>query len=244
MPYCPRCGVEVDYEIKKCPLCEFDIPPIPRNDPLARMEVSQFRNYYVELREEKKRRVRKVKLVVFLILTGLSLYSVLQVGFLDWIADRSMSFSPYVMSSLILFIVILYILFGYARKGKHVFSILFLFVSAFLLSLDLYDSSQRWFWDMGFPLTIASLGIAFAVSQIIKRVKKIWQYGLAAILAGGGLLCFFVEMIIDLKINGEFTMNWSGQVLFFTLPLALIFIVLKLILPTRIADSFRRYFHL
>jgi hypothetical protein len=182
--------------------------------------------------------------VVFLILTGLSLYSVLQVGFLDWITDRSMSFSPYVMSSLILFIVILYILFGYARKGKHVFFILFLFVSAFLLSLDLYDSNQQWFWDMGFPLTIASLGIAFAVSQIIKHMKKIWQYSLAAILGGVGLLCFFVEMIIDLKISGKFTMDWSGQVLFFTLPLALIFIVLKLILPTRIADSFRRYFHL
>ena len=49
MPFCPKCGVEIDYNINNCPLCTFKMPAIEQTE--KRHPVSEKARHTEELEE-------------------------------------------------------------------------------------------------------------------------------------------------------------------------------------------------
>lgn len=48
MAYCPKCGVEVEHDVKNCPLCDFPIPDINEENYLQDPKYPQAINTYDE----------------------------------------------------------------------------------------------------------------------------------------------------------------------------------------------------
>lgn len=56
MAYCPKCGVEVDNNVKNCPLCDFPIPDIGE-EPKGEKRYPLAVNTYPEDHLEKKNQI-------------------------------------------------------------------------------------------------------------------------------------------------------------------------------------------
>lgn len=241
MPYCPSCGVESDKDDTPCPLCGFPIPRVPRDDPMDGLEITGYRNYYEHLKNEKRRRARRTRLIVFFILAGVSLYAALQAGMQDLLRNKRITFSPYVMSSVILFIILLYVLFGYVGRKKRILYLLFPAVTAYLFFLDIFDGSLQWFLDVGLPLSVLAFGWG-TVNALVHRKRLPWQYAWTTYLADSAALCLLVELVVDLRM-GDVGLKWSAIVVLSVFPIGLILVLLKLLLPNRFTGRLKRFFH-
>lgn len=241
MPYCPRCGVEVEHDITECPLCSFKIPVIPNIVDVKKEEI-ELKNYYEELSELKKLRKRRTKGVVFIILVLAVIFAGFNNTMQDWYANGELTFSPYVLSSLVGFIGILICLFGFIKDWKKIFLFLFFLSSAFLFSIDFYQDGIQWFWSMALPITASSFGLVFLVSYIIKSRKPGGLYNSGIIFTGIAVLIILIEIILDLN-QGGLKLTWSIQVFITAFSLALIFLLARKMVHQNSFKKLKRFLH-
>lgn len=241
MPYCPRCGVEVDYNVTECPLCSFGIPQIPNTIDIKKEEI-ELKNYYAELRELKKIRKKRRKGVFFAILIISIIFAGINNVIQDWYANGALIFSPYVLSSLGLLTGILICLFGFIKDWKKIFIFLFCITLAFLFSIDMYSGKIEWFLTLALPIASASFGLTFGVSYLIYRKKPGGLNNSGIIFTGISILIILLELIIDLYM-GELHLTWSIQVFVSAFSLAMIFLLARKIVHGKSFRQLKRFFH-
>jgi len=241
MPYCPRCGVEVEHDITECPLCSFSIPEVPNVVDIKKEEI-ELKNYYAELRELKKLQKKRGKAIAFTII----ILAVIFVGFnnamQDWYGNGRLTFSPYVLSSLGLFICILICLFGFIKNWKKIFLFLYITSSAFLFSIDYYNEVLAWFWTAALPISTATFGLVFLVAYIITRGKPGGLNNGGIIFTGIAILIILIELILDLHY-GQLKLTWSIQVFITASSLAIIFLLARKIVHKSSFKKLKRFFH-
>ncbi|MBI9108349.1 MAG: hypothetical protein JEZ04_16505 [Spirochaetales bacterium] len=241
MPYCPRCGVEVDYNITECPLCSFSIPEIPYEVDIKKEEI-ELKNYYEELKVFKQLRKKRGKAIAFIVIVLIVIFTGFNNTMQDWYANGQLTFSPYVLSSLGMFIGILICLFGFIKNWKAIFLFLFCLTVPFLFSLDLYRGEITWFWTAGLPITISSFTLVFLPAIIIKNHRKGGLFASGVVLTAGALLSILVELILDLN-SGNIELTWSFQASITAGSLAFIFLLARKIIRQSSFKKLKRYFH-
>ncbi|HAK45660.1 MAG TPA: hypothetical protein DCO79_07050 [Spirochaeta sp.] len=241
MPYCPKCGVEVDHGTECCPLCSFSIPEIPFETDIKKEEI-ELKNYYEELKQLKDARKKKTRSVFFIIIILIVIGTAFNNAMQDWMSNNELTFSPYVMSSLGLFIICLIVIFGFIRRMKFVFPLLFLSSSVFLFSLDIFSNGIEWFWTLGLPLTTLSYGIVFITAIIIRKKKPGKLYSGSIILGFAAVLLVLMDSIINLYY-GELMLSWSLNALFPIGSLALLLILGKALISGKTFKKLKRYLH-
>lgn len=238
MPYCPKCGVEVNPGIAACPLCACDIPRFAdEEDDCESMFPVAENIYYRQLLQAKK----QIYMGIGILLLGavLTLFSVHVFAGLD------SRFVHYGIAAVIGIWFYLFFLFGFLRN---------IFVSVagigavsvvLVLVLDLIDKHLTWALDVGLPVTLLLTVILLASVKLYKRFRHKNQIVIIPIymFTGTSLFCLGLECILDLHFQQSIRLGWSVIVLFPLLSLAAVLFVLYATLPERGREKVRRKLH-
>lgn len=218
MPYCVRCGVELQKDCKTCPLCQTEVV-LPGEQDFG--EGASVFPDHMPRRMRQNLNLAPSRAVLFLV-TFILVVPILVTFIIDFTANHAVTWSFYPMTSLAL----LWILIAYPAllRGHTVFQVLTVDIFAlmfFLLSMDLYlgpfpewsqypllSLSLLWFY-LSAPLIFTwnhaaiVLGIWFlATSGFLYAIDKLtggtdWfltlglpVLGLVALVSGLGLLLF------------------------------------------------------
>ena len=241
MPYCPNCGIEVDFGITICPLCSFAIPEVP-HDHEAVDEKIELKNYYEELKKINKKRRKRAKGIAFIIILLIAAGAVFNNIMQDWLVHGTLTFSRYVISGMGLFIVCLICVFGFIKSWRLNMLALFISSTAFLFSLDLYEGGIEWFLQLGLPASGLCFGILFLTLTAIKKANPGRLYSGSIILVSAAVITILLELIFDLY-SGVYMPGWSLKALVSTGSLALLLVIGRALVNRDFFNKLKRYLH-
>ena len=219
MPYCSRCGVEVDPGVEKCPLCN---TPIQKLEDISEIKVAK--KYPDEPIEESsiKRRTEKEKRLFALEIVSISLaLPFLITTFLDLIINKSITWARFPMLGFLFIWGTVAIPLLFPKKPIILVLGEVSFVMGFLALVDYFDDWKlEWYVTYALPIVIVTILFSSLVVLASILVKKKGANIAAFILFGIGGLTFCLEIIISR------TISWSLFVLTPTVVIGLFLIYL------------------
>lgn len=220
MPYCSRCGVEVDAHVPVCPLCGTpimrfeDLPPseptypaLSHKDPgkvYATPEESKVRAYWF--------------LISLLILPSFILLSVdafISAGRLSWSL-----LAVSCLGAAALLITVGFLLFPVFWRMALAFSVV---GALFLAAIDFLDGPLSWFPTFGLPLLAWLSLLIIGCVQAIVHARTRGYNVFAIILAGVSVFCLGLDGLISLAAEGRWELSWSIIVGLCLLPISFYF---------------------
>ena len=164
--YCIRCGIELEENAEKCPLCETAVPKMENEDNGIYEREYPFVN--INLYELKMKKVRKA---IFMSFFTISIISILEVFFQNIIVYGNIGWAYYVIPSILLFDLMLFVLLNSHTLRQNLFFI-FVGLTAFLLIIDYGDKTLSWSLRRGIPITVAFCFVGLACSFVWDKHKS------------------------------------------------------------------------
>ncbi|GKX31555.1 hypothetical protein SH1V18_40350 [Vallitalea longa] len=238
MPYCSKCGVEVDNDTKKCPLCDFPIPDVGEDTN------EQSINVFPEAENIYQYRVNVVKNKVFFTLI-IILLSCIPILFSIKVFYPSVTIKiNYIINIIIASVFYLFFLFGYLKVN---YNILGIGLTSIILMhrLDNVDENMTWFFDYAVFIIILVMMILYIGVFFYKRIKKEIHaiYTLMYIFFGTGILCLGIDAIISYRSDDVIKLSWSIIVLISSTAVCLLILGLYYGLPEKLRNKIRRKLH-
>ena len=192
MPYCSRCGIEVEDHVLKCPLCNlkiqhFDKPP----ENLKNFPDDNYRSndYYIPF-EKKKKIIWSI--ISFLIAT--SLFIIFSVNFF---LERTITWAWIPLFSLLLTWLIVACIYYLYKKIFFLLSSLFISISLYLFFLFLIIFDTGIFFSFAFPIVIATFFNTTIIIFLCKITKRRGYNIIGFILIGISFYCTIIDIIIQ-----------------------------------------------
>lgn len=207
MPYCSRCGVEVDDGVTTCPLCEAPIQNLdapvqkPENGPYPQHIIDPDDAYRFSKAERRRIGVELLSLAVALASAALFL--------VDLLSDTDLGWSRYAVASVVfgwIMAVTPILLYG---RIKAALAIMAAAAIAFLLVLDGLDGNLVWSLTLGTPIAMSSFMIAAATAEIMytRRIKGMNLLGIGALSLAAFLIT--LESILRIGLGTSIRPYWS-----------------------------------
>ncbi len=237
MPYCPRCGVEVDPSVASCPLCATPIPdlglgpgepawPSPYPDDPTKTFLTS-----------KQRKFRAI-----LATTGVFAVAALAVTVTDVTTTGALTWSRYPLASLGTSLVLLVSLLLWHRRPWSWATLWFLALSSYLAALDLgIDGKPHWFLPLGLPLVSATFGLIVAGVVLVRRNRHQGYNVFSQVFALVAAELLAIDGLVTGWLSGHWGWGWSQVAALVLVPLSLLFAVLHFAL--RRPPDLRRTFH-
>ncbi len=239
MAYCPKCGVEVDDSIRKCPLCEFPVPDIHGSGD--RIEAD--RDKYPEAANIYEAYRSKVKNQVYFVITILLLSSMLiltLVRFIYPVDSRIIAYIFYVVLALFMYTFFTY---GYMN---WLFNMTGIGVATLFLTYSIGKiGGQSWFMPYALPLISWVYVNALAFGYMYKHSAKRNRLGYLPrfVLLIGASLCLGIDGIVSSNMPSGLRFTWSLIVAISCFVIAYVLDVVLNHLPEHVKESLRRRFH-
>lgn len=244
MPYCPKCGVQVENQCRTCPLCSFPIPNVEEQNRNHIERDKHLLNRYHLKRAENRRRWKEARIFVYMgIVFSLVILS-FSFGILDYHFSGMLSWSQYVITSNLAVIVFLFFLLRFIRGFLPNFLGLGIATGVFLYILDSLNGTIGWFWDLGLVICLNTMIWLYILRMIIRHTRRRGLNIPAYTLIAGTLACISLELIRDLYYRVGLHLTWSIPVITTLAPLSGILLFFHLIISPRIREKFIRRFHL
>ncbi len=227
MPYCSRCGVEVDFGIEECPLCSLPIQQFPDED----QKLPSKKKYPDEPVEHPTKRIltpKEKRFKAWEIVGASIMIPFLIVTFTDLIINATISWARFPMISLVL--AWLLCTFPLLFPKKPVIMIIGITISllSFLVLVDYFGGWDfDWFYQVALPIIALVLFVSVLVVIASIKVKRKGMNIAAFILFAVGLINLGLDLIIMSSILGKVTVTWS----------------LFVLVPTFIIGGFLMYMH-
>jgi len=233
MQICQNCGVELDQDIKQCPLCQHTIGDKPSEGNPIKTAYPNPENP-LNLKE---------KLHLFWELSGILHFSGLVVTFLvDLILHGSPGWSWYVVAIITSSFIYITLLVFLTRK-------LFLFLLgllantlALLFAIDWINEGISWFVLPGIPLAGFFILLLGLVLFFIRYTRQRGFNVIAVISISIGIYITLIEMSIAWTTSTPVRLTWSIIVAISILPFALFLFYFHYRLKR--GTSLRKFFHL
>jgi len=226
--YCIRCGIELEENVEKCPLCETAVPKMGNEDNGIYEGEYPFVN--INLYELKMKKVRKA---IFMSFFTISIISILEVFFQNIIVYGNIGWAYYVIPSILLFDLMLFVLLNSHTLRQNLFFI-FVGLTTFLLIIDYGDETLSWSLRRGIPITVAFCFVGLAFSFVWDKHKsdriKILNFSLFFV----GVFLLMLEFIIRKRFS------WS---IWASIPLFVLNIMLRYAYKSY-KEEFERRLHL
>ena len=226
--YCIRCGIELEENAEKCPLCETAVPKMENEDNGIYEGEYPFVN--INLYELKMKKVRKA---IFMSFFTISIISILEVFFQNIIVYGNIGWAYYVIPSILLFDLMLFVLLNSHTLRQNIFFI-FVGLTTFLLIIDYGDKTLSWSLRRGIPITVAFYFVGLAFSFVWDKHKsdriKILNFSLFFV----GVFLLMLEFIIRKRFS------WS---IWASIPLFVLNIMLRYAYKSY-KEEFERRLHL
>ena len=174
--YCIRCGVELEENAEKCPLCETPVPKIENEDMGIYEGEYPFVN--INLYELK---MKKVKKAVFMSFFTISIISMLEVFFQNIIVYGHIGWAYYVIPSILLFDLMLFVMLNShsMRQNKNkkdkikILNFFLFFVGVFLLILE-FIIRKKFSWSIwaSIPLFVLNVMLRYAYKSYKEEFER------------------------------------------------------------------------
>lgn len=222
--YCIQCGVELADSEAKCPLCGLE----PYHPKLKRVVGDKT---YPDTVAVTPRNFKRFS--IMFLFTGLVAFTMLMLMVIDFSVNHTMSWSAYVMLTIALVYVILFLPMWFNRPNAVVFmSVDVATVGVYLAVLNILLNGN-WYFSFAFPMVLIFGAISITIVTISKYVRKGFLY-----LSGGGFIALGVAMIVmEILLNITFdlskTIRWSFIPLVGCSIIGLMLILIAIIKPLR-----------
>ena len=244
MPYCPKCGVELDLKIKNCPLCTFPIPDIgsPESESVSRNSFLLNR-HHLQKAERKKRWMEARPFVFITVLLTLSVLSAV-FGTLDLYFFYGFTWSRYVIAINAAVVLIMFFLMRLIPSVTFNFIGIGFTVIVFLYLIDSFSDNVSWFWTLGLIISFNSIFWTIVLRKMIllskRRGLNIVSYFLFALSIGS----FSVDIFYNFTVTQLMKISWSIPVISISVPLGILFILLHFLLSPAVKEKLKRKFHI
>jgi hypothetical protein len=222
MPYCSRCGVEVEARLETCPLCE---APIQRLDE-PRVEPPR----YPEVVANPGRQVRYF---VWIVSTATLLSAALTFLTLDLILNHRISWSHYPLTGAGVIWLFITLVVVFARRPVFVIVGQVAATAGFLALIDRFDGRLDWFVPLALPIIAVVTSASVLVWLVTRRSDWAPAMIAAAVLFGCGAGSVALDLLISAH-RGTAHMSWSFIVLGAVVPPMLLLLYYQLRLRRRI----------
>ncbi|MDA3810978.1 MAG: DUF6320 domain-containing protein [Spirochaetaceae bacterium] len=216
MPYCSRCGVEVDINIETCPLCFTEIQVLePEEKTFSKYPDKAAPHSVAPKRNKKEMRRMAAIYVTFGLLIPASIAFAA-----DIVINGEVTWGTYTLSSLIYIWVLVLLPLLYYKKPILTLLAYYLSTLFFLYSIDSFYGGINWFQGLAFPITTITAALTVIILVLTRHSKikgiNILSYCVFAL----GIECIGIEMSVSLFLSGSISLGWSIIVLSAAIPAA------------------------
>ena len=232
MSYCVNCGVELDKDLKACPLCKTIV--INPNELIIR-ENEAFPKQKGEV-ERVKRRDVGVLITIFLVATAVTC------GLLNLLVYDTVAWSPTVMGVCGFIWATLFPLIFYDKLPVYLYILFDGFMAGVsILTINIMTVRDHWAWELGIPIVVLVTFVAELLAFAIKVLPKSFLTTMLYIFTAIALLCLGLELEIDSFLGERMYPSWSAVV-------ATVFIIFDAVILTllgskRLRAEVRRRLH-
>jgi len=213
MAICVSCGIELDDDLKVCPLCG----KARENDVDQEQSPESFPSGIIQLHKKENRRHLWE-------LSGIIVFSAITVcTIVDLLVNKGLRWSLFSDVSTIAVWIIMSVFLFLKKKAYVTTALLLITVLSALFFIDIIDTGNKWFLPVGFPLAVAAFVAAGTIIILYKAAhfKGLNIIATALITLSG--LCIVTEMILDEYMNGSIQLRWSLIAAVSIFPVSLIF---------------------
>lgn len=237
MPYCSRCGVEVDKEAEKCPLCNSPIQKF-YEDPTPGREYPEDQLSSAAPRlNPKERKIIAISMTSFGIMTPLLITLAV-----DIVSNRRISWSIYPATILITcWLMVLPPLIKSYRSHIIIWSE-FMISCLFLGAMHFLGQTSVRVITIGIPISFMAAVICDIIVILSCRSSRKGSNLASFILMGIGLFCGFTDLFLSISLKGVFHMGWSLIVMAALFPVC--GMLLHLHYRKKRWKLFSKYFHI
>ncbi|GAA0126022.1 MULTISPECIES: DUF6320 domain-containing protein [Clostridium] len=238
MSYCPKCGVEVNSNAKKCPLCKFSLPYIDTNSS------ESFSDSFPNAINIYNKKVKEFKKILFSIIKAFCICSMFITLFCNFYISGKLTWSKYSTVCIVAAMFYFYLMLDLQWKFKNFIIGFGLNTFILILLLDIFDGKLSWSIKLGLPfivMTICLLSICYEVFRIAKhKYFNVAGYTLIAL----SLYCIGIDGFVSLTLYNLFKLRWSLLVTIVLLPLGLVLIYIHHKLPVEYKIKLKKKLHI
>lgn len=211
MPYCSRCGVEVESNKQTCPLCNTPIQPLDEEKPEYK---SKYPDDVPKDEQTKPRPKKKKRLLVFEITSVVLAIPLIISLTTNLIVSGTVTWSLYPVASLLLVWFMMATPLLFPKKIAVIATGEFVPMLIYFLVIDLIDNGKiDWYVRVALPIIgaigVASFIIAFGTLKSKNKGLNIPAFA----LFGASIICLIVDVCITSYLNGTPGLVWSLYVL-------------------------------
>lgn len=129
MPYCPKCGVEVDNGVENCPLCSFPVPYIDESAP-------RFTSRYPNAKNDYPKNIQHIKNTAFITMTVIFFTTSFLLFFFEKTLYQDTKWSFIITASLFVVEMFFAAFWGYLKKFSKSLAYCLLSVLLLLYVID------------------------------------------------------------------------------------------------------------
>jgi hypothetical protein len=216
MNICSNCGVELDANMRICPLCGVD----PMKPDADEIEKGTYPSDIIMMhRIEIRKNIWE--------LTGIVTFSAIIVcTIVDLFIGKGLKWSLYSDSAITAAWLMLSFILKFPRKPFIILAAICFSVLSMLFIFDLLDLNSGWFFPVGMPITLA----AVILSGFTVAVRLLLKHGgfniIGVAFLAVAFFCILVELFTDKFRFGVVDIKWSIITAASIFPLCLIFFFL------------------
>lgn len=232
MPICPNCGVEIENDYERCPLCGTSLSGEAEGETAAG-------GAYSEAIEQHNEKVRLLFREIF---GFIALAAAVVVFAVDFAYGMDLSWARYPLAS----IAFLWLAVFLTGALKHRVYLLVLGDTAaaagFLFLLQLFSAGGSWFLPLALPMTLAAGAVVLVSAAVIRRFRLSALGAISAGLISAGLYTVCAELVIDAYLGRPLAPSWSLITAAAVIPIIAFLINFEKRLQRRGSDL-QKYFH-
>ncbi len=237
MPYCPNCGVEVDDETERCPLCD---TPVPSVGSTLKAD-DEYPRYEHDLKYTRRPFTLKERHVMLWLVSLVLLIPFMIVLVVDIFLNSAVTWSVFPiigLGGIWLFTAIAL----FQRSFWRLFLSFFILIVLLSLLISFIAGAMPTFFKWNLPVIVAVVVPALVCAIYSRKTRNRGSNIAGSILWGIAAFCIALDGIIGLNTGREaFLHGWSLIVASALLPLG----ALMMYLHYRFGQTFslKRYFH-
>lgn len=213
MTVCVNCGIELDEGLKVCPLCG----KYQGNDAGQKHIPENYPSEIIQL-HKKENRKHIWELSAIIAFSGITVCTIV-----DLLISKSLRWSLFSDVSISAVWIFLTISLFLNKRTFLLVALQMLTILTALFFIDLIANGLEWFFQVGFPITIAAFVAAGAIIILYKAAHFKGLNFIAASLIVLSGFCIITEMVLDKYLNGFVNLRWSLITAISVLPVASIF---------------------